>query len=145
MKKQYDVAITIGVFDMYHEGHHDLFRVMQELADHVYAIVHDDHSTFKNKGKFTVQGLTLRELNVRRANDFKVVTRMTYSADPAHDFAAAMRDIRYRHGSKAKVVYVRGDDWTAFPGRSVIEKMVDRVFFKPYYKGASSTKRRAEM
>jgi cytidyltransferase-like protein len=142
MSKPYDVAITCGVFDMLHQGHAELFAKMREMAGMVVVIVHDDLSTWKNKGKMPVQSCSHRMSNISRL----YVADMLYAvedADPGKRIDGIV-DVLNMTGTK-RMVYVRGDDWKDFPGRDMVERLGIDIEFKPYTKGISSTQRRSEL
>lgn len=141
-EKQYDIAITVGVFDLLHEGHVELFEMMREMADKTIALVHNDLSTWKNKKRWPVQGHTHRKQNVRNFVDGVGNIKMP---DPGERLAELLSQESYLGGTGRSIVYVRGDDWPDFPGRAEIEKLGIPIVFKKYTKGVSSTERRKEL
>jgi cytidyltransferase-like protein len=137
--KQYDIAITCGVFDMLHEGHADLFGKMREMAKCVVAMVHDDMSTWKNKKRMPVQLAMVRRDNVRDTG-LADVALIVKEQNPAMAILDAIKLMRVNHGER--VIYVRGDDWKDFPGRKELESNGVEILFKKYYPGISSSERR---
>lgn len=139
--READAAFTCGVFDMLHQGHVDLFDFMRFRAKDIYAIVHDDLSTFKNKKRFPVQPLELRLKNVKH---FVTAAGETTEADPSATISAFISVMRKRVPG-IKLVYVRGDDWIRFPGWETIAALDVDIVFKPYTPGISSSLRREEI
>lgn len=152
--KKYDIAITVGVFDLLHKGHIELFKLMESLADELCVIMHDDISTLKNKGKVPVQRREDRWRNLaeiyRTYENIDITPRPCCSADPSRcieerilNFKKEREEHNNIYPEKAKgdfkMVYVRGDDWQDFPGKEVIEKHNIPIIYKPYTKGISST------
>ena len=135
----YGVALTVGVFDMLHEGHVNLLQKMHRCATNVHAIVHDDYSTFLNKGRFPVQSLDVRRANLKH---FVERERVSFDPDPSKAIADEIARARW---SGATVVYVRGDDWLDFPGKQVVIEAGVPLEFIPYTQGISSTERRDEL
>lgn len=143
MKKK--IGLTIGVFDMLHEGHVSLFEAMKaEGADCIHVILHDDVSTFQNKRRFPVQNTEHREKNLELSGHV-CDSIVTYDADPSELISYAVNSIRSMHGFDCEIFFMRGDDWKDCPGREVIEEAGIPIKFKPYHEGISSTKRRKEL
>lgn len=134
-QKQYDVALTVGVFDVWHRGHQDLADYMAELADIRIAIIHDGISTFKNKGHVPMQSIASRAYFARTIGGFEVFG--TKYADPSIRIVH-VRNICLRRGL-TKACFVRGDDWQDFPGRKIVESLGIDILFKRYTEGVSST------
>lgn len=137
-------AITVGVFDMLHEGHFNLFRRLLERGENVSVFVHDDRSTCENKGRFPVQSTVHRYTNVMAAfqmlgaDMLYVTVAHVFDANPAPALAAFWERQRYR----GDAAFVRGDDMPDFPARREVEALGWEVELVPYTKGVSSTARR---
>lgn len=136
----YKAAITVGVFDMLHEGHINLLNTMRLEAETIYVIVHDDHSTFLNKGKFPVQELGHRVRNLERA---RVATEVVSCTNP--DPSPVLEKAVVAMQSMGPVLYMRGDDWVEFPGKDVLAEHNITIKYIPYTKGVSSSQRRDEL
>jgi len=139
MKKK--IAITAGVFDCFHEGHANLLKYMNICADQVVVFLHDDLSTYQNKGRFTVQRLEHRSSNLFQS---KLVTQVAheYERNPGTqivDFVIKLIRNSYGTLTLKDFVYIRGDDWQDFPGRNQIELAGIEVRLVPYTKGVSTT------
>lgn len=136
----YQRAVTVGVFDMLHEGHVNLLKEMQARADKVYVIVHDDYSTFLNKGRFPVQELSHRTQNLERLG---VATEVIACTVP--DPSPVLGRIIIALQGLGSLVYVRGDDWEDFPGRFLLDRYEIPIELIPYTTGISSSQRRDEL
>ena len=136
----YQRAVTVGVFDMLHEGHTNLLKEMQTRAEHVYVIIHDDYSTFLNKGRFPVQGLSHRTQNLEH---LRIATEVI-SCSTSNPSSVLGRVVVALQGL-GSVVYIRGDDWEDFPGRSLLEHYNTPIELIPYTTGISSSQRRDEL
>lgn len=141
-EKQYDVVFTIGVFDMLHAGHVELFERMRELADQVVVLVHDDLSTWQNKKKFPVQRLGHRKDLVGNFVDMAMSVR---AADPSGRIRQVFGPEGLIGMRGKSVAFMRGDDWKDFPGRKALAELGIMVLFKKYKKGVSSTRRRMKI
>lgn len=141
------IVLTVGVFDCFHEGHADLFDAMRLEAGadgHVAVIVHDDWSTYKNKRRVPVQDVR-RRTDVVRVLVEPCQMQTCHEADPSSAINAMVHVLRDMFGDKVELVYMRGDDWTSFPGRTTVERLGMTIKFKPYFAGASTTARREEI
>lgn len=138
MKKP--VAFTVGVFDCLHEGHTNLLTKMREQADKVVVILHDDLSTFQNKGRIPVQTWAHRRRNLLLTGLADEVLT-TKEADPSGDILTF-----YATKQEAKEsVYMRGDDWPDFPGRQTVEELNIPIELVAYTDGVSTTLIREEL
>ena len=138
MKKP--VAITVGVFDCLHEGHKNLLMRMREQADKVVVILHDDLSTFQNKGRIPIQSWAHRRRNLLLTYLADEVYT-TKEADPSTDILGY-----YATREEAKdAIYMRGDDWPEFPGRAAVEELKIPIELVPYTPGVSTTLIREEL
>ena len=129
--QDYDIAITVGVFDCFHYGHDNLIEKMESLGKMNWIFLHNDDSVYQNKRKFPVQPLAQRMMNLYNFVD--IITPII-DANPSEELGlfAPMWDGK-------KVCYIRGDDWRDFPGKKTIEAMGIDIFYVPYTKGISST------
>ncbi len=101
--------------------------------------LHDDKSTFLNKGKFPVQSFDHRRRNLLSTGLVDYVIKVN-STTPADNFLYFIKNVNTK-----KIVYVRGDDMQIYPGRQVIEDFKIKTIFKKYTAGVSSTKLRDEL
>lgn len=147
--KQYDHAITVGVFDIFHRGHQNLLKEMAIRADNITVIVHDDESTFDNKGHFTVQNLEQRLNNI-----YSILVRMRNRGEIASFDVQTVHHSNPTYGlmetmclnpETFKTVYVRGNDWQDFPGKQYLEEKGIPIVFIEYTKGISSTQIRESL
>lgn len=124
---------------MFHAGHSELLRLMNNEADEVVVFLHDDKSTYLNKDKFPVQDFEHRKKNLL---DTELVDRViaVVDSDPGADFKWFI----HKHKDEG-LVYYRGDDWENFPGRGELEERGVEIVFKEYTTGISSTKIRSEL
>lgn len=137
--KKYDIAITVGVFDMLHQGHIDLIKFMRKRASKTMAFVHDDFSTFDNKDKFPVQHIEHRLKNLQRFVDDIYTVR---NSNPTSEL---MEIVNFYFQRGDKIVYIRGDDWKDFPGKNFIDIKKIPIIYKKYTEGVSSTKIREQL
>ena len=138
-------AITVGVFDCLHEGHVNLFKRMCELGEHVVVIVHDDQSTFQNKGRFPVQKWEHRMENLQACGLVDEIRRVA-NADPSNAIGLLLAVCEESERTKADdFVYVRGDDWQNFPGRKTIEDAGVEIVLIPYTEGVSTSQIRSDI
>lgn len=136
----FDVSISVGVFDMLHEGHAELFALMSEHARQKIILVHDDASTFENKHRVPVQPLAERMANVAMYSG--ALVRPVHDADPTMALVQLREEIMR---PSERICYMRGNDWSNFPGRDYIENTAKwTLIFKQYTEGVSSTERRGE-
>jgi glycerol-3-phosphate cytidylyltransferase len=137
-------AMTVGVFDCLHEGHVNLFKRMREVAERVVVIVHDDRSTFENKGRFPVQRLGHRVENLQACGLVDEV-RTVSSADPSTAIALVLALVEEDKKKAEDCLFVRGDDWKDFPGKKVVEDMGIEIEFVPYTQGVSTSQIRNDI
>lgn len=132
-------VLTIGCFDLLHKGHINLFHNMRQRGEWVIVIVHDDRSIYENKLKFPVQDLDHRMRNIEMTG---LVDEMhaVHTADPSD----ILQKVISQH-SPEEIVYMRGNDWGDFPGKSVLERNNIKIEFIQYTDGVSSTKLRDEL
>lgn len=127
------LVFTAAVFDMLHHGHTNLLRTMRTHADdalpvttpefrpsgQVLVILHDDLSTWRNKGRFPVQSFEHRKANLQLTQLVDLVWQ-TKEQQPAAEFANVIR----MFGKKYDLLFMRGDadDWPDghFPARQVL-------------------------
>lgn len=145
--KKVKIVFTIGVFDCLHQGHVKLFQNMRKHGEAVFALVHDDLSTFKNKGLFPIQDYNLREKNLLSSGLVDGVFPVN-SADPANVImkfiSAVNHSAAQAYGVTPEITFVRGDDWRDFPGKKTVEFLGIPIVYHKYTKKISTTKRRAK-
>lgn len=139
--EKYDVAVSACVMDMLHEGHINLLKKMAEKADKIILFVHDDKSTFQNKGRFPVQSLDHRMVNLSSLSHSKEVPVEIEVLSVLDANPGDLMDVYIREEQSAgkTVVYIRGNDWLEFPGKEVIESLEVPIEYVQYTKGVSST------
>lgn len=125
--QRYDYALTCGVFDVLHKGHVNLISEMLLRSDNIIIMIHDDYSTFQNKGRFTIQKLRHRIDNLKEAYPTAKIYPV-YTKEP--DFE---RVIAQQAGYG---VFLRGDDWKDFPAK---EKLIIPIEYVTYTKEISTT------
>lgn len=130
------VALTVGCFDLLHEGHANLIGRMRQVGSPL-VLLHDDLSIWVNKGRMPVQPYHQRALNLTVAFDVPVLP--VNDPDPSGALADVLQSVSGPH------VFVRGDDWPDFPGRAALEAAEVRVLLVPYTAGVSTTARREAM
>lgn len=104
---------------------------MKRESDAIIVLLHDDKSTFKNKGRFPVQRFAHRWHNLVLSGYIEEVIPVE-KADPSVQISNVIALYR-------PVVYMRGDDWPGFPGREAIECAEIPIRLVPYTKGISTT------
>ncbi|HBT75058.1 TPA: hypothetical protein DEB29_03600 [Candidatus Wolfebacteria bacterium] len=133
-----NIAITCGVFDIFHKGHYNLLYEMNKIADYVIVILHDDHSVFENKGHVSIQSYEHRAENLILTGLVNEVF-ITENKNPKEEIMLVCK--KY---SKHGIVYIRGDDWLQFPGRDKVEELGIEIKVVPYTEGVSTTQIRKE-
>jgi cytidyltransferase-like protein len=128
-------SITVGCFDMLHEGHAALLHRMREYGP-VTVLIHDDRGVWELKKRMPVQSVEHRESNLYLSGLARTVRRV-YGNDPSHDL-----DFLLANGDWT---FVRGDDMPDFPGRAVVETRKVPIVLLPYTRGVSSSQRRDEL
>lgn len=139
------IAFTVGVFDLFHEGHEDLLSLMRREADIVVVGVHDCASTYANKGRFPAQAIYHRIRNIGDTGLVDMIHEVR-AADPSDrmlEIIAGLHEMFF--GEAIEIEYYRGDDWKDFPGRVKLQECQIPIVFKPYFKGVSSSERRADI
>jgi cytidyltransferase-like protein len=146
--KKINIGMTVGCFDMLHKGHVDLFEQMKKAgADCIIVFLHDDKSIFINKGKFPVQNYSQREQNLIDSGYVSQVLKVDM-ADPSEIIKAYFNGVKLVDDFLSKIAnhfYMRGDDWSEFPGKKMLEKLKIPIKIKKYYEGVSSSKLRDEI
>jgi glycerol-3-phosphate cytidylyltransferase-like family protein len=104
---------------------------MRQEAIRVVVALHDDKSTFENKGRFPVQDYRHRRINLLRCGHVDNFIKVR-NADPSSALSNAITLYK-------PVIYMRGDDWPDFPGKTVLEIADIPIKLVPYTKGVSST------
>ena len=62
----YDYVMTVGVYDLFHAGHLELFTHMAAMGSRLLVAVHDEKSVFINKKIRTTDSLETRMNNVKK-------------------------------------------------------------------------------
>lgn len=138
---KFEIAFTVGCFDMFHQGHYNLIQKMRAYAPSVHVLLHDDYSIFRNKGKFPVQPYDLRAQNLLH---FVNAVHEVDSSDPGARIKEFL-GLHYEMHNTEGIVFIRGDDWKGFPGHEFLKASRVPVIFVPYTKGQSSTMRRDKL
>lgn len=133
----YDVVVTIGCFDLFHEGHVKLMKRMRTFGKRLLVGLHDDESINILKGRFPVDNVVKRMRNVKKYCDQVFVIP---SVDPSPYLDAAVD----RSVPKNRMCFIRGADMPNFPGRGIAEQLME-VKLTPYTEGVSSTMLRAKL
>lgn len=115
-------------------------RARAGLDGFTLVVLHDARSTLKNKGKLPVEHIDKRTKNLLDTGLVDIVQH-TFDQEPIKEF----REIIQRWGQSCELVFMRGDDWPAFPGRGVLDMRQIPIEIQPYTKGVSSTSRVEEM
>ncbi|KAK2945858.1 putative CDP-diacylglycerol--serine O-phosphatidyltransferase [Blattamonas nauphoetae] len=131
---QSDYALTVGVYDMFHRGHLELFTHMGAMAKHIYAAVHDEESVYQNKKVKVTDSLETRMNNVSQLEKVERVFPV-YTADPSAVIEQMIADIP----AGKSAIYMRGDDWQDFPGKHVLEEHNIPIIYHHYTEGVSSS------
>lgn len=134
------LVFTCGVFDLLHEGHIELFNQMNELGDITLAIVHDGFTTFENKKKLPIENLEKRTRNIIDTGLIDVI-RHTFEKEPDNTFKTVIE----RYKDKFELIFMRGDDWSEFPGVRTLRENNIPIVYKKYKESISSSKLRNEL
>ena len=126
--------------DLLHEGHVNLLSAMNQRGDLTLVILHDGFSTFPNKHRLPIESLEKRTRNLIDSGMVDIV-RHTFSPEPTKEFS----EVSMRYGDKFELVFMRGDDWSEFPGRPTIERLGVPIELVPYTQSISSSKLRNEL
>lgn len=135
--KKFNISISCGVFDMFHNGHKDLIELLKDNGKKVIVFLHDDYSVYLNKEKFPVQNYEQRRKNLSHFTNLIIKCQLSTPADQFIKF--------FKSNKEKKIVYVRGDDWKDFPGKGIIDINKVPIIYKKYKKGISSTKLREQL
>jgi len=130
------VGITIGCFDLFHRGHENLIDTIRDTNDRVICLVHDNKSIFENKNVHVHDALNVRMNNARKYGVDVVVP--VFDKDPS----GILRNILAVIGNEHEIEFIRGNDWTDFPGKNILDEYDIPITFIPYTEGVSSTKLR---
>lgn len=133
------IAITVGCFDLFHYGHNNIFEKMKNLADEIHVGIHDDESIFENKKFYTEENLKTRWSKIDPMVD------KLFLVDEADPSSTLEKIIIQNQKKGYEMCYVRGDDWSDFPGRKLVESYGIPIILIPYTKGISSTMLRAKL
>lgn len=136
---KYKLVFTASVMDILHHGHLNLLNEMRkERTDLV--VLHDGFTTFQNKKKLPIESLEKRTRNLIDTGLVDIIMH-TYTKEPIEE----LNKIIQRYSDKFELVFMRGDDWEQFPGRSVIDKYNIPIKFVAYTGGVSSSALRTEL
>lgn len=136
MKK---LAFTIGCFDVFHKGHANLLNKMDDMAQSVHVLLHDDYSIFQNKGHFPAKSFNDRYANLEEYLMNNIVPYDIHPVNRKDPKSAVKRMIEPLSYEPDQMVFVRGDDWKDFPARDYIEELGIDIKFVEYTDGISST------
>eukprot|EP00030_Apusomonadida_sp_AF-17_P005837 a676390_54.p1 GENE.a676390_54~~a676390_54.p1 ORF type:complete len:469 (-),score=175.85 a676390_54:145-1524(-) len=134
--RKYEVAYSVGCFDLFHDGHIRLLLNMRELASRVVVGVHDDESIYHLKNRYPMDNTVKRMRNVKAFAD---VVWCVPSTNPT-----PYLDCIIDRSTAKRACYIRGNDMPNFPGRELVEKLVT-IELLPYTEGVSSTAIRAQL
>ena len=135
------IAMTVGVFDLFHKGHRNLFRYMARLGDEIVVGIHDWQSTYINKGIILTDPLRVRRSHVLKQSKVKKVFTVN-EPNPGEALKKVVKDYKEKGH---ELVYVRGNDWSDFPGKDVLEEENIPIILKEYTKDISSTELRRKL
>ena len=119
--------ITVGCFDVLHHGHKELFDILgnsDECNDYsprgsarpvTVAFVHDNESMLRNKGVVAEDSLDRRMENVGKYIDHVIPV---YDTDPSD----VLRKYISANIQSTQFNYIRGNDRSEFPGKTVIDE-----------------------
>lgn len=114
---------------------------MSEKAKSLYIILHDDWSTFHNKGRVTIQTLEHRKKNITQALNF-IGSQHTivecFAPTPNQEIAHIIN-------LEPSMIYMRGDDWKDFPGKEALIANNIPIEYVSYTKKISTTKIRESL
>lgn len=134
------LVFTAAVMDLFHEGHIELLSQMNEIGDITLVVLHDGFTTFKNKKKLPIENLEKRTRNLIDSGLVDII-KHTFQPEPIDAF----KEIVEKYGKKFELIYMRGDDWSEFPGVSVIREANIPIVYKKYKENISSSKLRGEL
>lgn len=133
------LVFTAAVMDLLHEGHINLLTRMREAGDLTLVVLHDGFSTFANKHKLPIENL---EKRTRNLVDTGLVDIIKYTFEPAPTKAFEQIIDQYK---QFDLFFMRGDDWSEFPGKDIIVRHNIPITLVPYTQAVSSSKLRAEL
>ena len=134
------LVFTCGGMDLLHEGHINLLNNMRELGDITLVVLHDGFTTFKNKKKLPIESLEKRTRNLIDTGLVDII-RHTFEEEPITAFEKIIKD----YGDKFELIFMRGDDWSEFPGIKVIRDNNIPIVYNKYTANISSSKLRNEL
>ncbi|MHA1649431.1 MAG: phosphatidylserine decarboxylase [Candidatus Helarchaeota archaeon] len=135
------IVLTVGCFDLFHEGHKNLFRYMANYGDEIIVGLHDQSSTLVNKGIHLLDPLAVRRKHVLSQPKVKR-TFVIRQPDPSDDLRRIIKELRAKGH---KLIYIRGNDWVDFPGRDLLEQEGIPILLMNYTEGISSTQLRNQV
>ncbi len=134
------LVFTCAVCDLLHQGHINLLEQMRELGDLTLVVLHDGFTTFKNKRKLPIENLEKRTRNLIDTGLVDII-RYTFEEQPHQAFQKVIDD----YGKKFELIFMRGDDWTEFPGKTTLSENNISIVYVPYTTEISSSKLRNEL
>ena len=137
------IVFTAAVMDLLHRGHINLLRAMRAEAGDgkVIVVLHDDRSTWLNKGIVPVQSLR-RRFDCIQVTELVDTTHICTELTPEKNFRELVSEAR-RNGHE--LLFMRGDDWKDFPARAVLEELNVPMKIISYTKDVSSTLLREDL
>ena len=128
-------VLTVGCFDMLHEGHAHLFRECGKRGA-VVAAAHSDKAIWHLKGRFPVQTLSQR---IRNVLDTGLVEKCyeIEGTDPSEW-------VRWIVSVRKDCIFMRGNDMPVFPGLKTVEELGIPIVLIERVGNFSSTNRRNE-
>ena len=125
-------VLTVGCFDLLHEGHAKLLHSMK-LQGEVIVALHSCRSIYHLKNRFPVQGYDHREKNLLLSGLVDEVVQVK-EQDPSRVIRMLL--------DGGDWVYMRADDMPEFPGRQAVIEAGVPIVLHPYTQGVCSTELR---
>lgn len=126
------IAFTCGVMDFCHQGHINLLKNLYKEGL-VIVFLHDNVSTFKNKGVRCHYNYTQRAKMLMETGYVYTVIKVD-KQDPTPFFEKFLE-----HKNIEDLIFMRGDDWKNAPGIKYLKKRGVKIKFIKYTPGISST------
>lgn len=132
--KKYKTGITVGVFDLFHVGHLNLFERCKEQCEYlIVAVCDDDYVTnIKHKTPVFPQEERLRILNSLKCVDEVILVNINETEDKL-----------LLHKKRPFDVLFSGDDWKGSERYLKTEKQFEefgtKIEYLPYTQGISTT------
>ena len=125
----YEIVYTIGCFDRLHTGHRILIETMKMYGKRVVVGIHDSKSISELKD-IPLDGIQDVETRRKNVESLGCETFVITSTDPTDDLVS-----NYKQGHN---LFIRSDDNHHFPGRVVVEQLMD-IILVPYHEQMSSS------